>query len=122
MPTYEYTCAKCDHHFEAVQSMKDAPLTICPKESCGLKRWGKGRVKKQIGAGAGLIFKGSGFYITEYRSENYKAGEKKDKTSTEAKPAETKPAAESKPSGGETKPTAKKETKSAASPAAKKGK
>ena len=122
MPTYEYICAKCDHHFEAVQSMKDAALTICPKDNCGMKKWGKGKVKKQIGAGAGLIFKGSGFYITEYRSENYKAGEKKDKTSTEAKPAETKPAAESKPSSGESKPAVKKETKSAATPVAKKGK
>lgn len=122
MPTYEYICAKCDHPFEVVQSMKDAALTVCLKESCGLKKWGKGKVKKQIGAGAGLIFKGSGFYITEYRSENYKAGEKKDKTSTEAKPAETKPAAESKPSSGESKPAVKKETKSAATPVAKKGK
>lgn len=127
MPTYEYTCTKCDHHFEIVQSMKDAALTVCPKESCGMKKWGKGKVKKQIGAGAGLIFKGSGFYITEYRSENYKAGEKKDKSSTESKPVETKsaeakPAAESKPSGGESKPAAKKETKSAPAPVAKKGK
>src|SRR5271166_1075246 len=72
MPTYEYVCQKCDRKFEKVQSMSDAALTICPKELCGLKKWGKGKVRRAIGAGAGLIFKGSGFYITDYRSENYK--------------------------------------------------
>jgi putative FmdB family regulatory protein len=103
MPTYEYVCAKCGHEFEKVQSIKDAALTTCPKELCGLKKWGKGKVKRAIGAGAGLIFKGSGFYITDYRSENYKAAAKKDtapaagesKSSSEAKPAPAK--AESKP-------------------------
>jgi putative FmdB family regulatory protein len=103
MPTYEYVCAKCGHEFEKIQSMADAALTVCPKELCGLKKWGKGKVKRAISAGAGLIFKGSGFYITDYRSENYKAGAKKESPSTESKPAgETKPAApaktESKPS------------------------
>jgi len=78
MPTYEYICSKCEHEFEKVQSIKDAPLKTCPKELCGLKKWGKGKVKRAIGAGGGLIFKGSGFYITDYRSENYKAGAKKD--------------------------------------------
>ncbi len=62
--------------------MADAPLKTCPKELCGMKKWGKGKVKKTIGAGAGLIFKGSGFYITDYRSENYKAGAKKDAPQT----------------------------------------
>lgn len=80
MPTYEYACAKCGHEFEIFQSMKDKPLTVCPKEKCKLKRWGKGRVKKMVGTGAGLIFKGSGFYITDYRSENYKQGAKKEST------------------------------------------
>lgn len=46
MPTYEYICTKCDHPFEKYQSMSDAPLAVCPKELCGMKRWGKGRVKK----------------------------------------------------------------------------
>lgn len=59
-----------------------------------MKKWGKGKVKRAIGAGAGLIFKGSGFYITDYRSENYKAGAKKDSTPSssggESKPSETK--------------------------------
>ncbi len=98
MPTYQYVCSKCGQEFEAVQSMKDKPLTKCElpvgraKKKCG------GRVSRQIGAGAGLIFKGSGFYITDYRSEGYKQAAKKD--SEAAKPAtDSKPAAksESKP-------------------------
>jgi putative FmdB family regulatory protein len=109
MPTYEYVCQKCDRKFEKVQSMSDAALTICPKELCGLKKWGKGKVRRAIGAGAGLIFKGSGFYITDYRSENYKASAKKDSApaASEVKPSgETKPAAEAKPAPAktETKP------------------
>src|SRR4051794_1950931 len=100
MPTYEYVCSKCDHQFEAVQSMKDKPLATCPKESCGMKKWGKGKVKRAIGAGAGLIFKGSGFYITDYRSENYKAGAKKDSS---ASSGSTSSSSESKASGGESK-------------------
>ena len=72
MPTYEYECAKCRKTFELVQSMKDDALKICPKNQCRQKTWGKGPVKRKIGAGAGLIFKGSGFYITDYRSEGYK--------------------------------------------------
>jgi putative FmdB family regulatory protein len=72
MPTYEYECAKCKKTFEIVQSMKDDALKTCPKPLCRQKTWGKGKVKRKIGAGAGLIFKGSGFYITDYRSEGYK--------------------------------------------------
>jgi len=78
MPTYHYVCAKCDHEFEHFQSMKDAPLKTCPKEKCGQKKWGKGRVKRALSGGAGLIFKGSGFYITDYRSEGYKQAAKKE--------------------------------------------
>jgi putative FmdB family regulatory protein len=99
MPTYEYICQKCGQKFEKVQSMSNAPLSICPKELCGLKKWGKGKVKRAISAGAGLIFKGSGFYITDYRSENYKAGAKKDAPPAPASETKTAPA-----SGGETKP------------------
>jgi putative FmdB family regulatory protein len=115
MPTYEYECAKCKKGFELYQSMKDAALTACPKEQCRMKTWGKGKVKRSIGAGAGLIFKGSGFYITDYRSEGYKAGAKSDSAastaSTESKPAESKPAekkTESKPAAPEKKAAAKK--------------
>src|SRR5215216_2582373 len=78
MPTYEYSCEKCDHQFDVVQSIKDKPLTVCPEDKCRLKKWGKGKVKKMIGSGAGLIFKGSGFYITDYRSDSYKEAAKKD--------------------------------------------
>jgi putative FmdB family regulatory protein len=69
MPTYEYVCEKCDQQFEKVQSIADKPLKVCPKELCGMKKWGKGKVKRAIVSGAGLIFKGSGFYITDYRSD-----------------------------------------------------
>jgi len=78
MPTYEYECEKCGHQFDKFQPIADKPLAVCPKELCHLKKWGKGKVKKLIGAGAGLIFKGSGFYITDYRSEKYKEAAKKE--------------------------------------------
>jgi putative FmdB family regulatory protein len=78
MPTYEYQCEKCKRGFEFFQSMKDEALQVCPKEACQMKTWGKGRVKRQLGTGAGLIFKGSGFYITDYRSDSYKAAAKSD--------------------------------------------
>jgi putative FmdB family regulatory protein len=70
MPTYEYECTQCGHQFEAVQSMKDPHLTDCPKTEC------PGPIRRKIGRGAGIIFKGSGFYQTDYRSESYKAGQK----------------------------------------------
>jgi putative FmdB family regulatory protein len=104
MPTYEYVCSKCGHEFEKINSIADQPLAVCPKELCAQKKWGKGKVKRKISTGGGLIFKGSGFYITDYRSENYKESAKKD--SAAAKPAseESKPSGgDSKPSGGETK-------------------
>jgi putative FmdB family regulatory protein len=78
MPTYEYICEKCDHQFDVFQSIKDKPLAVCPEDKCRLKKWGKGKVKKMIVSGAGLIFKGSGFYITDYRSESYKEAARKD--------------------------------------------
>jgi putative FmdB family regulatory protein len=78
MPNYDYHCEKCDKTFEFFQSMKDDALRVCPKEACIRKPWGKGKVTRQIGTGAGLIFKGSGFYITDYRSESYKTAAKSD--------------------------------------------
>ena len=112
MPTYEYVCQKCDHAFEKYQPITDSALTVCPKEICKLKKWGKGKVKKSISAGAGLIFKGSGFYITDYRSENYKESAKKENASTAPKEGAATPAkegakAETKSGGAETKPAAK---------------
>ena len=78
MPTYEYRCEKCNQTIEAFQSMKDEAYTVCPKELCRLETWGKGKVKRLLGTGAGLLFKGSGFYITDYRSSGYKEAVKKE--------------------------------------------
>jgi putative FmdB family regulatory protein len=78
MPTYEYQCEKCGKSFEAFQSMRDEPFRECPKALCREKKWGHGRVKRLLGAGAGLIFKGSGFYTTDYRSNSYKEAAKKE--------------------------------------------
>ena len=78
MPTYVYICQKCGHQFEQFQSISAEPLSICSQEACPEKRWGKGKVKRAISGGAGLIFKGSGFYITDYRSDKYKEAAKKD--------------------------------------------
>jgi putative FmdB family regulatory protein len=99
MPTYEYSCEKCGHEFEAVQSISAGPLRICLKETCARKPWGRGRVKRKISAGGGLLFKGSGFYITDYRSEGYKQSAKTDSAPAKAPSDAGKPAA--KP---ETKP------------------
>jgi putative FmdB family regulatory protein len=114
MPTYEYICEKCGHQFEKVQPISAKPLTLCPEELCVQKRWGKGKVKRAISGGAGLLFKGSGFYITDYRSEKYKEAAKKESGSaagTEAKPvkpSETKSTTSPKPEGGTAKKPAAK--------------
>lgn len=97
MPTYEYVCDKCGHVFEKFQSMSDQPLKVCPRELCGQKKWGKGKVVRAIGAGAGLIFKGSGFYITDYRSENYKNGAKQDSGKSAASPTSSTAGSDTKP-------------------------
>jgi putative FmdB family regulatory protein len=98
MPTYEYVCEKCGHQFEKFQSISSKPLAICPEDLCKQKRWGKGKVKRAISGGAGLIFKGSGFYITDYRSDKYKEAAKK----------ESAPAT---PAGGDDKAAPKPEKK-----------
>jgi putative FmdB family regulatory protein len=115
MPTYEYRCEKCNETFETFQSMKDAPFTTCPEQLCRLEQWGQGKVKRLLGTGAGIIFKGSGFYQTDYRSSSYQEAAKKeagpsDSGAKEAgakdKPAKAEPAApkktESSGSGGGT--------------------
>lgn len=99
MPTYEYRCPECGTDFEKFQKMSDEPVAECP--SCGAA------AQRRLSGGAGLLFKGSGFYITDYaRGEGYKKAAEADKggssssdTKSEAKPAESKPAAksESKP-------------------------
>jgi putative FmdB family regulatory protein len=100
MPTYEYFCEKCGREFEVFQSISAKPLKICPKDICRGKKWGRGRVRRKISAGVGLLFKGSGFYTTDYRSEGYKAAAKKDSTPTQ-------------PSGNGSKPAAKPDVKPA---------
>jgi putative FmdB family regulatory protein len=88
MPTYEYACTKCGHHFDQFQSMRDEPLKKCPK--CH-----RSALKRLIGGGAGLIFKGTGFYITDYR--------KKEKPAA----GDAKPSADAKAAGGSTDAGAK---------------
>jgi len=92
MPTYEYRCEKCGHEFEARHSISAPALKTCPEDLCARKKWGRGRVAKKIGAGAGLLFKGGGFYITDYRSEGYKQAAKK-----ESAPAKSEPKPAAKP-------------------------
>ena len=104
MPTYEYECQKCGHQFEKFQSITAEPLKACPQKGC------RGKVKRLISAGGGLLFKGSGFYITDYRSEGYKKSAKAE--------------ADSKESGTESKSTSSNgkesdKSKTATSPATK---
>jgi putative FmdB family regulatory protein len=115
MPTYEYSCQKCGGTFEAVQSMRDEPFKECPKELCLQKRWGHGKVKRLIGTGAGLIFKGSGFYITDYRSDSYREAAKKDAPAAPQTTEKSAPAKEGKTSAptaapAKTEPKPKKPT------------
>ena len=89
MPTYEYECTKCGHTFEAFQSMKDEPLSSCPK--C------RGRVRRLIQGGIGIIFKGSGFYTTDYKKSSALTGgngkdKDKDKDKSKEAGAEKTPA------------------------------
>ena len=104
MPTYEYACEKCGHEFEVVQPISAKPLRTCPGEFCAQKKWGRGKVKRKISAGGGLLFKGSGFYITDYRSEGYKQAVKKE--SPPAKSPAAKP--DAKPAPAKTAPAAGK--------------
>ena len=108
MPTYEYICDSCKHEFERFQSIKAKPIRKCPK--CG-----KLRVQRLIGAGAGIIFKGSGFYQTDYRSEGYKKAAESEKKTTDKdttkKKTETK--AKDSKSSEKTKTTTKDKKESA---------
>ena len=81
MPTYEYKCKKCGYRFEEFQKISDKPLTKCPKRGCS------GKISRIISAGAGILFKGSGFFSTDYRSESYKKAAKADKELGSSSPA-----------------------------------
>src|SRR5947209_10265035 len=94
MPTYEYQCDACGHNFDEFQYFSEAALTKCPK--CK-----KNKLHRVFGTGAAIIFKGSGFYETDYRSESYKAGQKKEEEA--AKPAETKSESKAESNGTATK-------------------
>jgi putative FmdB family regulatory protein len=123
MPTYEYKCTACGHAFEQFQSMTAPPVKRCPQ--CG-----KAKVKRLLGTGAGVIFKGSGFYTTDYRDASYKEKAKAEagggsggssegssesksggESKSDAKPAESKPAASSDKPSSETKSSGKSEKK-----------
>ena len=110
MPTYEYSCQKCGQNFEVFQSMRDEPFLECPKELCRLPNWGHGKVKRLLGTGAGLIFKGSGFYTTDYRSQSYKEAAKKESAPKTAEAGEKSAASKETAKGtspGQTKTTEK---------------
>ena len=108
MPTYEYVCRACGHEFEEFQSIKADPIAVCPK--CRKKK-----VERKIGLGGAVIFKGGGFYETDYRSESYKSGEDAEKKARE-------PAKEAASAGndkrGDASPDTKSEAKSGAKPGA----
>jgi putative FmdB family regulatory protein len=91
MPTYDYECDKCGHSFEKFQSISEDRIKTCPV--C------KGPVRRLIGTGAGIIFKGSGFYATDYRSESYKKSAEKDKPAD--KPAKSESSSDSSAKGGQ---------------------
>ena len=105
MPTYDYLCTACGHRLEAFHSIHEPALKKCPK--CK-----KAKLERQIGAGAGILFKGGGFYQTDYRSESYKQGQSAEKASADK--SVSKPAADPVP------PKPAPEKPKAAKPAPKK--
>ena len=105
MPTYDYECDACGHKYEVFQSMADEVLTKCPK--CKKKK-----LRRLFGAGAAVVFKGTGFYTTDYRSDSYKKSAEADKKASSDSPAA---------SGGDNKKSESKssDSKPAAAPAPK---
>lgn len=91
MPTYEYECEKCGHRFEVFQSMTEPPRKRCPK--C------RGKVRRLVGGGAGIVFKGSGFYATDYRSSSYKEQKRKESGESSHPKGESKGSGAKKDSG-----------------------
>ncbi|MBL8879065.1 MAG: zinc ribbon domain-containing protein [Phycisphaerales bacterium] len=100
MPTYEYACEACQHQFEEFQSITADPLTKCPQ--CGRKK-----LRRLIGTGGGIIFKGAGFYHTDYRSESYKSAaesENKSKSGGDSSKTESTPASTAESAKTDAKP------------------
>ena len=110
MPTYEYVCRACRHEFERFQPITSSPVRTCPK--CGRKR-----VERKIGIGAAVLFKGGGFYETDYRSESYRKTEEAEKKETE-KASEKKPAESAKTTDSKVAPAPKETDKPAEKAAA----
>jgi putative FmdB family regulatory protein len=101
MPTYDYQCDSCGNKFELFQSIKDDPIRKCPQ--CK-----KLKLRRLFGTGAALVFKGSGFYKTDYRSEAYKKAAKADSSSADAKPSSDGKAKDSAKSSSDGAPSAGK--------------
>ena len=114
MPTYEYVCRACRHEFERFQPITSSPVRTCPK--CGRKR-----VERKIGIGAAVLFKGGGFYETDYRSESYRKteeAEKKESEKSSEKASDKKPADSAKPTDSKVVPAPKETDKPAEKAAA----
>ena len=114
MPTYEYVCRACRHEFERFQPITSSPVRTCPK--CGRKR-----VERKIGIGAAVLFKGGGFYETDYRSESYRKteeAEKKESEKASEKASDKKPADSAKPTDSKVVPAPKETDKPAEKAAA----
>ncbi|MDE2509393.1 MAG: zinc ribbon domain-containing protein [Planctomycetota bacterium] len=110
MPTYDYVCDACGHEFEVFESIKADPQKICPK--CE-----KASLRRKIGGGAAIIFKGSGFYQTDYRSESYKKAAEADKSASSAAPAKSESAGAAAASPVPSAPAASTPASTTSSPA-----
>jgi putative FmdB family regulatory protein len=97
MPTYDYICDQCGHEFEAFESIKADPQTVCPECS-------ETKLRRKIGAGAAILFKGSGFYQTDYRSESYKKGAQADKPADSSSSSSTSASGSSSPAPAKSEP------------------
>jgi putative FmdB family regulatory protein len=93
MPTYEYQCQRCKKRHEAFQSITAKALSRCPQPKCG------GRLRRLLGSGSGFLFKGSGFYVTDYRSKSYRDAKKKDQPASSSPPPSRDQGRASPPAG-----------------------
>ncbi|MFN7737603.1 MAG: FmdB family zinc ribbon protein [Pirellula sp.] len=114
MPTYDYECDACGHTFELFQSISADPEKKCPK--CK-----KLKLRRLIGTGAAVMFKGSGFYQTDYRSDSYKKSAAADKTPTDSSSSSSSASSDSSASKSDSKTTSSNSSESTASKPKKKG-